>query len=188
CLVQKVYSEDELALGEAYQKAKEAQTSMLAKKEGSAKTFRLEKPNARSKKNIIGWLNNANPDDSEEKGNAQVRDSADCIEVVVVAKSEDGITLIGDEALLDVSKDAKRMATHTLRLPMALTARWSIDDTIRDLETYNRKYLFDWQEQMWLKGTLGIVFDNNKQFVLNGYLLTYDEALGLIYEKEEENG
>ena len=50
------------------------------------------------------------------------------------------------------------------------------------------KYLASWQEEPWLKGTLAIVLDDNKQFTLNGFLLTYDEQLGLMYEKGGKNG
>ena len=53
---------------------------------------------------------------------------------------------------------------------------------------YNKRKLFDWQRQSWLKGSLGIILDENNQFLLNGYRLTYDLQLGLTYEKEGING
>ena len=80
------------------------------------------------------------------------------------------------------------MATNTIRLPQALSADWTIDKTISELEMYNKRKLFDWQRQSWLKGSLGIILDENNQFLLNGYRLTYDLQLGLTYEKEGING
>ena len=157
-------------------------------KEQRAKTFRLDNPNKPNKGNLIGWLKNPNPDDSEEKGSAQVRDSSDSIEVIVVKKTETGISLVGEDKDLDLLIDTKKMATNTIRLPQALSADWTIDKTISELEMYNKRKLFDWQRQSWLKGSLGIILDENNQFLLNGYRLTYDLQLGLTYEKEGING
>jgi CRISPR-associated endonuclease/helicase Cas3 len=56
--------------------------------------------------------------------------------------------------------------------------------TIDELENYNKKYLSDWQEQPWLKGTLGIIFDEEGHFELNGIMLVYDREFGLREENE----
>ncbi|MGX6991068.1 CRISPR-associated helicase Cas3', partial [Pseudolactococcus reticulitermitis] len=187
-LVQETYAKDEIDLGEDYLKAKNDQEVFLDCKEQRAKTFRLSNPNKPNKGNLIGWLNNPNPDDREERGSAQVRDSSDSIEVIVVKKTKTGISLVDEDNDLDLSIDAKRLATNTIRLPQALSTIRMIDKTISELEIYNKKKLFDWQIQSWLKGSLGIILDENNQFLLNGYRLTYDLQLGLTYEKEEVNG
>lgn len=187
-LVQQVYKEDDLVLGEVYQKAKEKQKNLLLKKQNQANTYRLENPNTRNKKNMIGWLKDSAIHNTEEYGSAQVRDAADSIEVIVVKEISNGIALINENASLDISTKSKEIARETLRLPLALSAKWTIEDTIKELENYNMKYLASWQEEPWLKGTLAIVLDENKQFSLNGFLLTYDEQLGLMYEKGGKNG
>jgi CRISPR-associated endonuclease/helicase Cas3 len=184
-LVQKTYAEDDLDLGEKYQMAKSKQEEELKRKEGKAKTFRLDKPNKPESASLIGWLKNENPDNSEEKGNAQVRDSLDTIEVIVVKKFKKGISLINESEEIDVLKDAKKVASNTLRLPSDLSSPCNIDKTIAELEAYNKEHLSEWQTKPWLKGELGIILDENNQFLLNGYRLTYDEHLGLKYEKEK---
>ena len=183
-----VLGTSDLVLGEVYQRAKEKQRKLLLKKECQANTYRLENPNTRSQKNMIGWLKDSTVHNTEEYGSAQVRDGADSIEVIVVKKQLNGISLIHEDVSLDISAKAKQIARETLRLPLALSAKWTIEDTIKELEKYNMKYLASWQEEPWLKGTLAIVLDDNKQFTLNGFLLTYDEQLGLMYEKGGKNG
>ena len=56
--------------------------------------------------------------------------------------------------------------------------------TIDALEEYNFKFLSDWQDQPWLKGSLGIIFDENGRFELNGVQLRYDNEFGLQEETE----
>ena len=60
----------------------------------------------------------------------------------------------------------------------------NIADKYFELEDYNKKYLSDWQEQPWLKGTLGIIFDGEGHFELNGIMLVYDREFGLREENE----
>ena len=79
---------------------------------------------------------------------------------------------------------AKELAKQTLRLPNYTTIRKGISKTIDTLEEYNMKYLSDWQKQPWLKGTLGIIFDENGRFELNGVQLKYDNEFGLREENE----
>ena len=46
--------------------------------------------------------------------------------------------------------------------------------------------LSEWQEEAWLKGSLGLILKNGKAN-LCGYELVYDNLLGLMYIKEENN-
>ena len=50
---------------------------------------------------------------------------------------------------------------------------------------YNNKYLKEWQKINWLKGKLGIIFDENNEFKINNITLIYDDFYGLYYRKIE---
>ena len=49
------------------------------------------------------------------------------------------------------------------------------------------KHLRSWQTSSWLKGELGVLFDEKNEFVLNGFRLHYSSKYGLSYAKEEKN-
>lgn len=59
-----------------------------------------------------------------------------------------------------------------------------IDKTIDYLERFNLKYLSNWQKSKWLKGELGIIFDENNEFMVNNMILKYSKKYGLTYDKE----
>ena len=121
---------------------------------------------------------------------AQVRDSHDSVEVVVVKCLENGYTWYcgGQDISNKVTEPiiAKKLATQTLKLPSVFSQTWSIEETISYLEEYNMSNLSDWQEQPWLKGSLGIILDDNNCFPINGYKLSYDSELGVSVTREDE--
>ena len=198
-LVQKVYGPKELKFSEAiqprYARMETEYKILLAKKEQKAKTYRIDdplrEPRRRNRGSLVGWLKNSNPNESEEKAYAQVRDAQETIEIIALKQLGTGYGLIGTNR--DISNQigdgaiAKKIAQHTLRLPYVLSAHWRIDRTIQELEEYNLRCLREWQSQPWLKGSLGILFDKDYRFKLNGYILRYDKHFGLTYE-EVENG
>ena len=136
--------------------------------------------------NLIGWLKNPEHSGSEEMASAQVRDIRETIEVIAVIrvgcgygtfeKREDISGRIGEPQI------AKELAKQTICLPNHIAVRKGIAETIADLEKYNQMYLTDWQKQPWLKGSLGIIFDQDGHFELNGFHLKYDNKLGLQEE------
>ena len=65
---------------------------------------------------------------------------------------------------------------------MLLSKNYNIDDTIKELEEYNSNNLREWQTSTWLKGSLGIIFDENDEFELGGVKLQYNEKLGVLYD------
>ena len=79
---------------------------------------------------------------------------------------------------------AKKLAKQTIRLPNYITGRKGVSKTIHTLEEYNMKWLSEWQKQPWLKGSLGIIFDEDGRFQLNDVQLKYDNEFGLREEKE----
>lgn len=169
-------------------------------KEARAKNYRLANPemlrtNKKNSKtsrnpktpNLMSWLKNSLIDDSEERGNAQVRDSEDSIEVIAIKKMGNGYGLFGEkEAISERIYEfdvAKAVARNTIKLPAYLTKEYNIDNTIEFLEAYNMKHLPEWRNILWLRSSLGIIFDeNNECLVPTGnkmVLLHYDEKYGI---------
>lgn len=174
-----------------YNKFKINYSNFLEDKNNRAKSFRVDEPILKQSKfkksNLIGWQKNNYINESEEIVSAQVRDIQDSIEVVALKKVGDGYGIF-DEAV-DIScciedlKVAKKVAKNTLRLPNIFN--YAIDKHIRELELYNVKNLSVWQEISWLKGTLGIIFDENGKFTLNGIKIRYTKEIGLEVIKED---
>lgn len=200
-LVQKVYDEKlELdypteLLDKKYHNAKSEHETKIGNKESKARDYRIADPVLREtrsrKENLIGWLENSHPDDSDERAYAQVRDIEDIVEVIALKKVGDGYALFGEgEDLSELITDfniAKKVAQNTLRLPIALTKSYNVDDTIKELEMYSRMNLNNWQDSSWLKGALGIIFDENNEFLIGGYKLVYDEKYGVRMEEIENH-
>lgn len=196
-LVQKVYSPDFLfefpnqKLQQKYLETQVKHNDKIEKKEKKAKTYRIADPILRVPRHrntsLIGWLENSHPNDSEEKANAQVRDIEDIIEVIALKRMCNGYSLFIENQ--DISQSianpsiAKKVAQNTLRLPMSLFKDYNIDQTIEELERYNNSCLSQWRNSLWLKGELGIIFDENNEFILNGFKLSYDEKYGITIER-----
>ena len=144
--------------------------------------------------NLIGWLNTEAKCDSEANALAQVRDAEESIEVIALLKCDDGYGFFGKKE--DISsqvenyKIAKEIAKCTLKLSeaMARYACGTVAKTIEWLEKYNREQLSCWQQQPWLKGSLGILFENTGdgytgEFRLGNIVLYYNCNVGLKWCK-----
>ncbi len=200
-LVQLVYSEKELALEynlkDVYNKYSRDFIKKLKEKESKAKTYRLQPPESNKisdDKNIIEWIkySNAKAEASEIKASAQVRDSDDTIEVIALKKCEGGYEFFDEKGILNPldNKTAIKMAQHTIRLPRAVYYGFEIDEVIDYLEDYYNENLKEWNNQSWLKNTLGIVFDENNEFRIFDKILHYDTKYGLkvnTMKEEDEN-
>lgn len=88
---------------------------------------------------------------------------------------------------------AKEVAKHILKLSeaMARYAYGSVYKTIEWLEKYNQEQLPYWQKQPWLKGSLGIIFENvddgdTGEFKLGNIVLSYSRDIGLKWRKLED--
>lgn len=190
-LIQKVYGKENLKLdselSDVYEVAKDKQKSTLEKKRNKAQAFRLDRP--KRDKNLIGWLKDADDAKTEEIAAAQVRDVHETIEVIAVKKAGTGYGTFKDD--IDVSGRisdpyvAKTLAKQTIRIPDHIIRKSGIPDTIKTLEEYNWRELREWQDQPWLTGELGIIFDENGMFELNGKFLKYDNEYGLREVKED---
>lgn len=202
-MVQNVYRkvDDDIAFeGEAmakYEEYKNRYERKLKNKEEKAKTFRISDPGrfgierkGREKTyTIMGWLDNMHENQSEAYGLAQVRDSAESIEVILVKEVGGGYSFLNlNENIADRINEphiAMKLASSTVKLPGVLIYPDKIDKIIEELEKINMKRLAEWQENVWLKGLLGLILKNGRTD-LCGYELIYDDLLGLMYAKEED--
>ena len=116
-----------------------------------------------------------------------MRDTSETVEVIALKKYGQGYGLFKDgkdiSDRIDAPGVAKEAAKQTIRLPNFAVSRMGVTKTIEYLEEYNRKNLKEWQEVPWLKGALGIIFDENNCFLMNDMCLKYDSEYGLREEK-----
>lgn len=196
-LINDVYGDKEPAyqgeLLNIYQNSRSQMEIQKKSKADKAYTYRIENPRSairpdREKYNLIGWLKFPDESLSDEMASAQVRDIQETIEIVAVKKIDSGYgTFHGNKDISGEIEDvriAKELAKQTIRLPHFVTMKVGVTKTIDFLEKYNLKYLAIWQEQPWLKGALGIIFDENGSFDLCGVHLKYDMEFGLREVKD----
>ena len=193
-LINKVYGDEEPDFPEGllntYHESFIQMEYIRKEKADKALTYRIgnpHKPVNPNKYNMIAWLKNPDTSDCEEKAAAQVRDIEETIEIIAVKRVGHGYGTFGNgedisERISDPHID-KELAKQTIRLPHYITRRKGISKTIEALEEYNRKYLPVWQNQPWLKGSLGIIFDENGRFEMDGVQMKYDNEFGLREEK-----
>ncbi|WP_367124680.1 type I-E CRISPR-associated protein Cse1/CasA [Streptomyces phytohabitans] len=141
---------------------------------------------------VYGWLEaHAGDADDSSVGRAQVRDSAETLDVLVVQRTPDGrlITvpwLDGGRGGLELPTDfapnrqaAEAVAASALTLPGRFSSHPQvIDRTIAELEQF---LVPAWQvrECPWLAGELLLVLDSRCQTRLSGYELSYSRTEGL---------
>ncbi len=204
-LVQQVYGRENISwpagVQEIYDKAKKKYEMVLEHKADEAnRQFLLRKPHLKIKPerwNLIGWLNTEAKCDSEANALAQVRDAEESIEVIALVKIDYGYGFFGKKE--DISnqienyKVAKEIAKCNLKLSeaMARYACGTVDKTIEWLEKYNREQLSCWQQQPWLKGSLGIIFENTDdgytgEFRLGNVILYYNCDIGLRWRRPRD--
>ncbi len=149
-----------------------------------AHNFILSQP--KQNKNLIGWLKNSQKINSENDERRQVRYSdGETISVLVVKKNGEGYGIVGNDSTdvsLKISEQniAKQIARQSLNLPRYFT--FNIQNTIDELESFNKEYLKEWQNQSFLKGELGIIIDECNEFELCGKKIMYSEKLGIVVE------
>lgn len=195
-LVQATYDvEDPLDLSEAdaatYASFNKERDERIAKKKRKAKDYRLPAPKAsgRDGMTLRDLLDNANPNE-EEQAFAQVRDIEETIEVIALKAVADGYGLFSQgeniQPQLSEPSIARQVAQQTLRLPRLLSWPEQIKKTLDFLEDYNLKNLPEFQASSWLKGRLGIIFDQDNEFKIGSYCLKYDTKVGLFCEKDKD--
>ena len=213
-LVQLVYGDQDLCLEEAQKKAyedyKKDNHDANQAKEKKAKGYRLDKPlinKVTEDKNLSDWIINSDKvaEASETKSYAQVRDTTDTVEVIALKACEGGYEFFDKPGLLDPedNKTAMEIAKRTIKLPNSLyygqkidqssdksktkNLNQAIDDVIDELEAYYLEYFIDWDRQVWLKGSLGIIFNEDNEFTLCNKILKYDQKYGIKVMQEDTN-
>ncbi|MEU7090076.1 CRISPR-associated helicase Cas3' [Streptomyces achromogenes] len=152
---------------------------------------------------LFGWVAAGVGDtDDTPTGRAQVRDSRDSLEVVVVQRRGDGslVTLPWlkpdsknrQRASLTLPQDATptRFAARTaascaLRLPMQFSGE-TMDQAIQELE---QLYVPNWQgkDSPWLSDQLILALDEDCQTRLAGFSLQYSQADGLKVTQDADD-
>ncbi|NUW33847.1 CRISPR-associated helicase Cas3' [Nonomuraea sp. SMC257] len=181
---------------EAMEQARQAHELHQAQQDNRARDFQI---NAAGKpgRAVIGWVDAGIGDaDDTRRGRAQVRDSRECLEVLVVQRRSDGT--LATLPWLDKGRGGLELPTDTppepklarivagcgLRLPFHISLPGVIDQAIDELE---QNYVAAWQskESHWLAGELILVLDENCRSRLAGYDLRYTPTDGLEVVRAE---
>ncbi|MFD8799941.1 CRISPR-associated helicase Cas3' [Streptomyces atroolivaceus] len=197
-LVQHAYAEECSAPADWAQDMEAARArydELRADQAERAATFRLGAA-ARPGRPLFGWVTAGVGDaDDTSRGKAQVRDSRESLEVVVVQKKSDGTlttvpwlapdrqgrTLAGLPLPTDqvpTPLAARTAASCGLRLPIQFSYAETMDRAISELEEL---YVPAWQVKgsHWLAGQLILALDEDCQTHLAGFVLRYSESDGL---------
>ncbi|MFD4635393.1 CRISPR-associated helicase Cas3' [Streptomyces sp. NPDC058284] len=192
-LVQGAYAEGPVgpaAWSDAMTAAWERHEKHRAEQAGRAEVFRLDAV-GRPGRPLIGWVAAGVGDaDDTRAGRAQVRDSKESLEVVVVQRRADGSLatlpwLAKGQGGLELPTDrpptaaaARAAASCGLRLPLQFSHGEVMDRAIAELEEL---YVPAWQgkDSHWLAGQLILALDADCQTSLAGFSLRYSQSDGL---------
>lgn len=173
------------AWSEAMDAARRKWKTERAEKEERAKTFLLRDIETQNG-SLLGWLDRGIGEANEERGRAQVRDSEDTLEVILVQGNEEGLRTLdnlpeGGGRSLPIDTEppytsAVAAANSSIRLPGIMSKPWSIDAVIRELE---RNAYPGWQQSRWLSGQLVVVLDDQLHGRVGKWDLQYSRERGL---------
>jgi CRISPR-associated endonuclease/helicase Cas3 len=188
-LVQDAYAGNGVGIdSDEYRKAREKDKNGIVDKGRRATIFQIKKP--KDCGSLIGWLDVSagEGDPTGRRAEATVRDGADSIEVVVIQRKNGKYYVLpwlkdygGREIPSEKPDDelAGTVAGCTVKLPRCLTYPAVINNTIQKFEKNNNMLPPDWQNSGYLKDELFLVLDEGFSFEMSGYLLKYDEKIGL---------
>lgn len=198
-LVQRAYGEDEPCPPQWEQTtgpARAVHDESRAVQQQKAEVFRLDEVRKNGRP-IIGWIDAGVGDaDDSRAGRAQVRDSRESLEVLVVMRRADGTLCTlpwldkgrgGLELPTDAvpsARAARAVAASGLRLPYHFSFPDKLDEALAELEEL---YVPAWQEKEshWLAGELILALDEDCQTRLAGWWLSYDPEEGLLVTRDE---
>lgn len=143
---------------------------------------------------LVDWVRAGVGDAGEDSpdGQAQVRDTEDSIEVLVVQRVEGELRVlpdVGPHSGTVINPDwnpgygiALAIANCSIRLPPKLCRRWRVDRTIGALEG---NAFPGWQQSSLLKGQLVLVLDENLEAVVDGSAVRYSLERGMEIDEPE---
>lgn len=163
-----------------------------------AGVFQVDPPT--TKVALTGWVTTpAQEDRDETKARAQVRNTEDGIEVIVVVRDGPDSLRLPDGSFDgarrqipyqpdDHDQTTRLMAGCTVSLPQELTNPGVWDQTIGELEA--NAITDQWQDSRWLAGQLALVLDagtgsDPASTVLHDRLVTYDATRGLTVTRHD---
>lgn len=176
---------------QAWEEAAQADRADNAEREARARVFLLDGP--RRMESWVGALQGRVADD-ETSARAQVRDSEDGIEVLLVYRRDGAVRTLphfardGDQelGLVEMAPPPDRLArvvlASSVSLPRNMTVGARLDDVIKALET--RDVFTGWSKSRWLSGQLVLCLDEELMAVVVGYRICYDPDRGLTCERE----
>jgi CRISPR-associated endonuclease/helicase Cas3 len=143
---------------------------------------------------LVRWATKGIDDTAGERGVAQVRDSDESIEVVIIqridgrlvvpkwsaeypSESVENGTVIDDDL-------ARVVARNVVRLPGYLGLGQQGGNLIAELED---NYMPTWQNSTWLRGVLPMILDNHGATTCAGHVFRYDIDRGLLVERQGKN-
>ncbi|MBD0741907.1 CRISPR-associated helicase Cas3' [Streptomyces sp. CBMA152] len=197
-LVQTAYGEHPVGPPQwagALDEARQGHDRQQMDKERRAETFRLGAWN-KAGRPLTGWVaGGAGDADDTRAGRAQVRDSRESLEVIVVQRHADGSLTTVDWVAdgrggLPLPQDAvpspragKAAAACGLRLPLQLTQPKVIGQVIAELEEFCVRA---WQTKQspWLAGELILPVQADCQTHLAGFVLSYSPIDGLEVRRD----
>jgi CRISPR-associated endonuclease/helicase Cas3 len=191
-LVQETYQEPNAEqLDDIHRKAWEKQADSVKTQKEKAKNYRIPKPSGRRSSTLDGWLNVELPVDGA-RGEAAVRDGEPNIAVLVMQRHTDGrVTFLPwqeggrevDPSHVPDDETARQIARQKLTLPLSFSLYGRDEQTIRELETRNRRELSEWQNSGWLSGELILLLDDSLCAELCGKHIRYTQEYGLVCER-----
>ena len=110
--------------------------------------------------------------------------------MVALKRLGDGYTTFDGKT--DISKHiengntAKKILSSTIKLPNMLSKCYNIDKTIKELEDFYINNLRNWDDSVWLKGSLCAMFDEEGRCSINGVDMEYNEKYGLIVKGDKD--
>lgn len=158
--------------------------------------FRLPAPE--ESRTLLGWLDRSQGDPEASTGRAQVRDSEDGVEVLLVHTDSadqwrllDSLGLSREDAYLPRDRppswsQVRALAGCSVRLPTYLP-RTSGDPSPLDavIDELEQLIVDAWQDEPRLAGELILPLDENGRTKLAGYLFTYSTRTGLEVSRND---
>ena len=197
-LVRAAYRDDYIAPPGWEDALSQAESDWNAKRvaqEHKATTFLLG-PVGRQGTSLVDWVRAGAGDADEDSpdGQAQVRDTEDSIEVLVVQRIDNELHVlpdVGPRSATVINPDwnpeydiALAIANSSIRLPPKLCRRWRVDRTIGALEG---NAFPGWQQSSLLKGQLVLVLDENLEAVVDGSRVRYSLERGMEIDEPRKD-